>query len=83
MNTQPQTLLRLPDVLSFSGLARSSLYARINHGLWPKPVNLGGRAVAWPANEIAAVNAARIAGKSNDEVRQLVSGLQDARKIAT
>ncbi len=83
MNTLPQTLLRLRDVISFSGLARSSLYARINHGLWPKPVSLGARAVAWPANEISAVNAARIAGKSNDEVRQLVSELQAARKNAT
>lgn len=83
MNSLPQPLLRLRDVLSFSGLARSSLYIRIAEGLWPKPVSLGSRAVAWPANEISAVNAARIAGKSNDEVRQLVSELQAARKTAT
>lgn len=83
MSTQPQALLRLRDVLSLCGLARSSLYARINHGLWPKPVNLGARAVAWPANEIKAVNDARIAGKSNDEVRQLISELEAARKNVT
>lgn len=80
--TLPESLLRLPDVLKISGLSRSSLYDRIRQRLFPKQVSLGGRAVAWPANEIAAVNAARIAGKSNDEVRQLVSELQIARKTA-
>lgn len=80
---KPQALLRLRDVLSLCGLARSSLYARINNGLWPKPVSLGGRAVAWPANEIAAVNAARIAGKSNEEVRLIISELEAARKTTT
>ncbi|MBI1909876.1 MAG: AlpA family phage regulatory protein [Deltaproteobacteria bacterium] len=77
----PQTILRLPVVKSASGLSRSSLYARITDGLWPKPVSLGARAVGWPSSEVAAVNAARIAGKSNDEVRQLVANLEAARKF--
>ena len=76
----PQSILRLPVVKSASGLSRSSLYARIAHGLWPKPVSLGSRAVGWPSNEVAAINAARIAGKSNEEVRQLVTELEVARK---
>ncbi len=82
MNNIPQTLLRLPDVLSISGLARTSLYDRIKHGLWPKPVNLGGRAVGWPSNEVAAVIAARISGKTNDEIRHIISELQADRKNA-
>jgi prophage regulatory protein len=36
--------------------------------------------VGWPANEVAALNAARIAGKSDDEIRQLVRKLEAARK---
>lgn len=76
-----QKLLRLPAVLSNAGLSRSSLYNRIQDGLWSRPVPLGGRAVAWPENEVAALNAARIAGKSNDEVRRIVSELEAIRKI--
>ena len=72
---------RLPAVKSSCGLSRSSLYARISQGLWPKPVGLGGRAVGWPSNEVAAIIAARIAGKSNEEVRQLVKGLEAARRL--
>lgn len=76
------TILRLPNVKSESGLSRSTIYLRIAQGLWPKPVNLGVRAVGWPASEIAAINAARIAGKSDDEIRALVVKLEAARRAA-
>lgn len=75
-----QAILRLPAVKSHSGLCRSTLYLRIAQGLWPKSVSLGGRAVGWPANEVAIINAARIAGKSNEEIRQLVASLEANRK---
>jgi prophage regulatory protein len=77
-----QSILRLPAVKSESGYSRSTVYLRIAQGLWPKPVSLGARAVGWPAAEIAAVNAARIAGKSDEEIRMLVAKLEAARKLA-
>lgn len=73
------TLLRLPAVKAESGLARSTIYHHITQGLWTEPVLLGDRCVAWPAHEVAALNAARIAGKSNDEIRELVNRLHKAR----
>ncbi len=76
------TILRLPAVKSETGLARSTIYLRISQGLWPKPVSLGARAVGWPAGEIDALNAARIAGKSEDDIRALVEKLEAARKSA-
>ena len=74
------TILRLPTVKSESGYSRSTIYLRISQGLWPKPVSLGARAVGWPAHEVAALNAARIAGKSDTEIRALVAKLESARK---
>ncbi|WP_373498718.1 helix-turn-helix transcriptional regulator [Desulfococcus sp.] len=76
------TILRVPDVKSQSGLSRSTLYLRIAQGLWTKPVSLGPRAVGWPAEEVAAINAARIAGKPDTEIRALVERLHAARKGA-
>ena len=76
----PNTIIRLPSVLAEVGLSRSTLYQRISQGLWPKPVNLGGRAVGWPSREIETVNAALIAGQTNSEVRTLVEKLEAARK---
>lgn len=74
-------IVRLPTVKSASGLSRSSIYLRIAQGLWPHPVKLGARAVGWPASELAAVNAARINGLSDAEIRDLVKRLEAARKL--
>ena len=73
------TLLRLPAVKAQSGYSRSTIYLRMSQGLWTKPVSLGARAVAWPAGDVAALNAARIAGKSDDQIRTLVLKLEAGR----
>lgn len=78
----PKTILRLPAVLSECGLSRSTLYLRITQGLWTKPISLGGRSVGWPSSDVSFLNAARIAGKSDQEVRQLVQSLEAARSKA-
>lgn len=62
--------------------AMHHLYLRIAQRVFAKPVSLGGRAVGWPAGEVAALNAARISGKSDSEIRQLVVQLQAVRKTA-
>lgn len=72
-------LLRLPAVMERTGLARPTVYLRAKQGLVPRPVKLGSRMAAWPENEVAAINAARIAGKSDDEIRQLVARLERER----
>lgn len=74
------TILRLPSVKAETGYSRSTIYLRISEGLWPKPIRLGARAVGWLASEIAAINAARIAGKSDGEIQELVRRLEVARK---
>ena len=76
------TILRLPAAKSESGYSRSTIYLRISQGLWTKQVNLGQRCVGWPAHEVAALNAARIAGKTDVEIRALVVKLEAARKAA-
>ncbi len=76
------TFLRLPTVLKCRGRSRSSHYADIKAGLFVKPVLIGLRATGTPDHEVEALNAARIAGKSDDEIRALVVKLESARKTA-
>lgn len=76
------TILRLPAIKAGSGLSRSTIYQRVSQGLWTRPVSLGPRAVGWPSHELAALNAARIAGKPDSEIRDLVNKLEAARKVA-
>lgn len=75
-------ILRFPAVKAQSGASRSTIYLRIQQGLWPKPVKLGPRSVGWPASEVTALNAARIAGMADAEIRALVVTLETARKSA-
>lgn len=46
------------------------------------PVKLGERCAAWPAHEVAAINTARIAGKSDEQIRELVTQLEQQRTAA-
>ncbi len=48
----PHTILRLPDVINRTGLARSTIYLYVSKGLFPKPVKLGVRAVGWLDTEV-------------------------------
>jgi prophage regulatory protein len=73
------TILRRKQIEAESGYSRSTLYLRIAQGLWTKQVSLGARAVGWPAAEVDALNAARIAGKTDTEIRALVLRLEAAR----
>lgn len=74
------TIWRLPTVLAESGKSRTGVYEDIQRGLWPHPVKIGPRAAGWPADEVKAINAARIAGKSKAEIQALVQRLEAARK---
>lgn len=73
---------RLPAVQQKTGLSRSTIYLRVSEGLWTKPVSLGGRAIGWPDDETDTLIAARIAGKTDDEIRELVKALHAARQGA-
>ena len=76
------TILRMPATKSQSGYSRSTIYLRMSQGLWTQQIRLGPRCIGWPASEISALNAARIAGKTDEEIRALVVKLEAARKSA-
>ena len=47
-----ESILRLPQVRSKTGLPTSGIYKRISEGSFPKQINLGGRSVGWVESEI-------------------------------
>src|SRR5690606_30467244 len=53
VSDQPR-LLRVPDVLSLTGLSRSLLYQLIARGVFPRPVSVAGtRVKAWSAAAVS------------------------------
>jgi prophage regulatory protein len=45
-------ILRLPTVVSRTGLRKTSIYTLVSEGRFPKPVKLGCRAVGWPEHAV-------------------------------
>lgn len=46
--------LRRPAVEAATGLSRSSIYAMMDTGDFPRPIRIGKRAVAWSQSAIEA-----------------------------
>jgi prophage regulatory protein len=61
-------------------MARPTLYEAMAKGLFPRPIKLGEKSSAWPCRDVDAMCAARIAGKTEEELRTLVVELTENRK---
>jgi len=82
MQTPGFTLKRARDARAQFGIAQSTFYDWQQRQLMTPGIALGLRSVAWPAHELDAIAAARIAGKSEVEIRALVQDLIAARADA-
>ena len=60
-DNQHKTFLRLKQVLTRTGLSRSTLYAYIQDGRFPAPISISVRCVAWIEEEIDRWMSERIA----------------------
>lgn len=79
------SILRMPAVKAETGhRSDASIYNAIRDGLFTTGVAIGQRSKGWPSEEVRAINAARIAGKSEAEIRELVKRLHAKRaELAT
>ena len=78
------SILRMPAVKAETGhRSHASIYTAIKAGLFTTGVAIGQRSVGWPSEEVAAINTARIAGKSETEIRELVNRLHAKRTEPT
>jgi prophage regulatory protein len=73
-------IIRLPQVKAETGYrSHASIYNAIKAGTFTKPVPIGLRSVGWPMDEVRMINLARIAGKTEGEIRELVTRLHTKR----
>ena len=79
------SILRMPAVKAETGhRSHASIYTAIKAGLFTTGVAIGQRSKGWPSEEVASINTARIAGKSEAEIRELVKRLHAKRaELAT
>ena len=74
---------RLPATKAEMGWrSDASQYNAIREGLFTTGVAIGQRSKGWPDYEVKAIAAARIAGKTDAEIRELVNTLHAKRTEA-
>ena len=54
MDSNKPRIMRLPEVLTKTGLSKSALYRKKKDGLFPESVELGERAKGWYAADVYA-----------------------------
>jgi len=52
MNNHSPKFIRLPCVIEATGLSKSTIYARIAEGTFPKQIPIGPRLVVWVESDI-------------------------------
>jgi prophage regulatory protein len=45
-------LIRLPKVEDMTGLCRSAIYDQMDRGIFPRPLRISARAVAWRESDV-------------------------------
>lgn len=75
-------LLRLPKVKEQLGQSTATIYRQIQAGTLPKPIFASPRTAGWVKSELDAVLRARVAGKSEAEIKELVVQLMTDRTVA-
>ena len=74
------SLLRIPQVLSMTGLTRAALYKRAAAGYFVRPVKAcGTKRTGWPSDEVQTIIRAHIRGASEPEIADLVRTLHTRR----
>ena len=69
-------LIRLPEVISTTGLSRSEIYRLESVGRFPKRVPLSDRMTTWDADEIQEWVRARIAEREDATKKRAAVGKQ-------
>jgi len=77
MNEQ---ITKLPTILKNHCISRSTAFTQLKEGLLPPSISLGQRSKGYIVSELDAVLSARIAGCSDEEIKELVKTLVAQRK---
>lgn len=52
MSVSLQNFLKLPAVIKLTGKSRSAIYSDIPKGIFPAPLKIGQKAIAWSTESI-------------------------------
>lgn len=62
-------IMKRPEVEAITGFSRSSIYAGIENGTFPKPIKLSERSVGWLEHEVQAWLKSRVTASRSGGVQ--------------
>ena len=71
--------ISINEVLEKTTFGRSSLYAKVSKGLFPKPVKVGSRKIAWPKNEIDQMMTFYLSTTNEEDTKSFVTNMEKIR----
>lgn len=76
-------LIKLSEITQLTKRSRAMIYKDICAGLFPRQIHLGGentRGAYFPADEVNAIILARSAGYNDNQIKVLVTTLEEQRR---
>jgi len=80
MQYQSLRVIKKPEIKVITGDSTTTQFEKIRDGLLPKYINLGLRSVGLFEHECLTIVSARAAGKSDNEIREIVKALIKQRE---
>ena len=71
--------ISIDEVLEKTTFGRSSLYAKVSKGLFPKPVKVGSRKIAWPQYEIDQMMNFYLSTTNEEDTKSFVTKIEKIR----
>jgi predicted DNA-binding transcriptional regulator AlpA len=75
MSNPQLTIVRRRYVMEEIGLTESTMYRRMQEGLFMKPVPISQRCVGWVLEQVQQYNALIASGASDDDIREFVESV--------
>jgi len=71
--------ISIDEVLEKTTFGRSSLYAKVSKGLFPKPVKVGSRKIAWPQFEVDQMMDFYLSTTNEEDTKSFVTKIEKIR----
>ena len=71
--------ISIDEVLEKTSFGRSSLYAKVSKGLFPKPVKVGSRKIAWPQFEVDQMMDFYLSTTNEEDTKSFVTKIEKIR----
>lgn len=73
-------LIDLKEMLKKLNISRSSMYKKIDMGLWPKPIKIAPRTNRWMSQEIDQMILILASGASQEQIKMKVESIHTSRQ---